>query len=530
MGTYQTRVSGCEQALDAYAALFGVLERKLFALHCAGSSLASLKKGFMAGQGVLARMFNSLRVSVEGKVSASEKSRERRIESLERRISRGESEVNKKGSKKGSFWVHQKKRRLGNLRGELESLKSDIEEGVVRIAFGSKRLWRRQFDLRANGYSGHEDWLKDWRDSRSDEFFVLGSGDETAGCQLCVASLADDGSLTLELRMPDCLVGKHGKRVLIEGVRFAYGHEYVVAALDACAEAKVLRKEEGGSGSVLGRAISYRFKRDRKGWRVFVSTRYEGAPVLTDSRGGALGVDVNADHLAVCETDSSGNPVASWSIPLLTYGKTTDQAEAVVGDAVAKVIGLAKGMGKPVVIERLDFEKKRAELEGESHGYSRMLSSFAYGRIQEYLASRGYREGVEVFRVNPAFSSIVGRVKFAKRYGLSVDQAAALVLARRLLRYSERVPLRQDCPVGDGSVVTLCVPARIRVKHVWSHWSLVSRRFRLALAARHGRVTTHPARAGKRGETSDEGLGADQFRVSGRDSRTGVALTVGAAA
>ena len=31
-----------------------------------------------------------------------------------------------------------------------------------------------------------EEWLSEWRDARSDEFFVLGSRDETAGCQLCV--------------------------------------------------------------------------------------------------------------------------------------------------------------------------------------------------------------------------------------------------------------------------------------------------------------------------------------------------------
>ncbi len=527
MGTHQTRVYGCDEALDAYGALFGVLERKLFALHCAGESPASLKKDFIAGQGILARMFNSLKVSVEGKISASHQSRERRIASLERGISKGKSEIGEKGSQKGPFWVHQKKRRLANLKWKLDALKSDSVDGTVRIAFGSRRLWRRQFDLPANGYSSHEEWLRDWRDARSDEFFILGSGDENAGCQLCVASVADDGSLTLKLRMPDCLVREHGKYVLIEGVRFAYGHERILAALHACAEAKFLRKQEGSSGSELGRAISYRFKRDPKGWRVFVSTRYEGSPVVTDRHRGAFGVDVNADHLAVCETDPSGNPVASWSLPLVTYGKTTNQAEALVGDAVAKVIGLARVAGKPVVIERLDFEKKKAELEGESHRYSRMLSSFAYGKIQEYFASRGYREGVEVFRVNPAFSSLVGRVKFGKRYGLSVDQAAALVLARRLLRYSERVPFRQECSVGDGSI-TLCVPARTRIKHVWSHWSQVSRQFRLALAARHGRGQTHPVRAGKRGETSDEGLGADRFCVSGRDSRTVVALTVGA--
>ena len=54
-------------------------------------------------------------------------------------------------------------------------------------------------------------------------FFVLGSKDETAGCQLCVAMVADDGSLTLRLRLPDALAGQHGKYLTVEGVRFKYG-------------------------------------------------------------------------------------------------------------------------------------------------------------------------------------------------------------------------------------------------------------------------------------------------------------------
>ena len=62
---------------------------------------------------------------------------------------------------------------------------------------------------------------------------MLGSRDETAGCQLCVAGVADDGTLTLRLRMPDCLAAQHGKYLTIQGVRFKYGHEQVLAALDS---------------------------------------------------------------------------------------------------------------------------------------------------------------------------------------------------------------------------------------------------------------------------------------------------------
>ena len=393
------------------------------------------------------------------------------------------------------------------MRSRLAGLEADIAAGLVRLCFGSKRLWRKQHDLEANGYSSHEEWLQDWQDARSDEFFVLGSRDETAGCQLCVASIADDGTLTLRLRMPDCLAEQHGKYLVIEGVRFAYGHGQVLAALGSNAEYVAYRREHGDQAAratELGQAISYRFKPDAKGWRVFVSTDMRDVPVVTDRRRGAIGVDLNADHLAVADTDASGNCINAWRVPLVTYGKNTNQAEALIGDAVASVVQYAREVGKPIVIEKLDFRQKKAVLEGESRRYSRMLSSFSYGKIKAYFLSRGYRQGVEIHQVNPAFSSIVGRVKFMERYGLTVHQAAALVLARRLLGFSERIPRRWAAPIGNGVQVAFTAPARKRVKHVWTYWGAVSGQLRLALAAQHRlgkrRRRPNPVRAVRRAE------------------------------
>ena len=196
-------------------------------------------------------------------------------------------------------------------------------------------------------------------------------------------------------------------------------------------------------------------------------------------------MDLNAGHLAVAETDASGNYLRAWRVPLVTYGKSLHQAEALIGDAVASVVKHAREAGKPIVIEKLDFRQKKAALEGESRRYSRMLSSFSYGKIKAYFISRAYREGVEINQVNPAYSSVIGRAKFMERYGLSVHQAAALVLARRLLGCSERVPRRRVCPVGNGVQVAFTVPARKRVKHVWTYWGAISRQLRPALAAQH---------------------------------------------
>ena len=91
------------------------------------------------------------------------------------------------------------------------------------------------------------------------------------------------------------------------------------------------------------------------------------APVLTDRSLGAIGVDLNADHMTVTEADRSGNFVNAFSMPLVTYGKTAHQAEALIGDAVTRVVEYARQARKPLVIERLDFQRKKAALEGASN-------------------------------------------------------------------------------------------------------------------------------------------------------------------
>ena len=496
IATYQTRVSvytGVDRstgdaALSAYAELYGRVERKLFAEVAAGRSAASLKSAYLKRYGVPARMFNAVRVSLDGKIAAVRESMKLRYDSLERRIAQAEKQIAEANDRGLANVAHHKKRRLASLRQRLASLDADMAAGKVRLCFGSKRLWRKQHSLEVNGCANHGEWLRDWRDARSDEFFVLGSRDETAGCQLCVVSIADDGSLTLRLRMPDCLAGQHGKYLIIEGVRFAYGHGQMLAALQSNAEYVAYRRQHGekdARATGLGQAISYRFKRDAKGWRVFATTQMMDVPVVTDKQHGVIGVDVNADHLAVAETDASGNYLKAWRLSLVTYGKSTHQAEAIIGDAVASVVEYAQNVGKPIVIEKLDFRRKKVSLEGESRRYSRMLSSFSYGKIKAYFISRGYREGVEVHQVNPAYSSVVGRGKFMERYGLSVHQAAALVLARRMLGCSERIPRRRVFPVGNGVHVAFTVPARKRVKHVWAYWGAISGQLRPALAAQH---------------------------------------------
>ena len=205
--TYQTRIEGNDEALSAYAALYGRVQRRLFAEVSSGRSAASMKRGCVREYGIPARMFNAVRVSLEGKVSGARESQLLHIETLKGLVRGAGRELANARKKDDRHGVHQKMRKLDNLRSRLARVEADAAAGLVRLCFGGRKLWRGQYNLEANGYGSHAEWLAGWRDARDGEFFVLGSRDETGGCQLCVAGVAGDGSLTLRLRMPDSWPG-----------------------------------------------------------------------------------------------------------------------------------------------------------------------------------------------------------------------------------------------------------------------------------------------------------------------------------
>ena len=317
---------------------------------------------------------------------------------------------------------------------------------------------------------------KTWTTKRSNSIFLLGSRDETSGNQSATAIIQEDGRLSLRVRLPDAL-SKFGTYVVINDIHFSYGHDQIVEGLRRC-----FAREKGGE---CGVPISYRLVRDQKGWQLFASLPVQ-RPTMVSRRGiGVIGIDINADNLAVVETDRSGNPILSRRFDLSTYGKTKNQTKALIGDVVKEVVEWGTRTQKPIVVEKLSFEKKKCQLrEAGNPKYSRMLSSFAYEAIISGITFRAFRFGVEVQEVNPAFTSIIGRVKFSKRYGLSVHESAALCIGRRFLGVSEALPRRQaEIADGRGGYVTLPLPARNRGEHVWSPWRRILKKLPTVLAA-----------------------------------------------
>lgn len=470
--TYETRSHvepTIDEALHASALHFAYVQHRLFADIASGKEPHQLKNNYLIRYQITARQFNALKSLVEGKIDSIKKRRATLIIEKKERIDSLEKKIKKlKKRKADPKLIHLKKRRLDKLQKEHHHLKADQATSTIRLCFGSKKLFHAQFALEANNYAHHDDWLKDWKKARSRELFFLGSKDETSGNQSCTATIEKDQTISLRIRLPDALKQQYGKYIIIKNLTFNYGGEHILTALQT-----------------KGQAISWRMVHDKKGWRIFASLNIQPTPHTSNKNLGAIGLDINADHLAIVETDHFGNPTLKQTIPIHLNGKNTHQARAIIGDAAAQAIAYAEKKHKPLVVEDLDFQKKKTTLREEhTKTNARKLSSFSYQTIITHLKSNACKKGVLVAQVNPAYTSLIGRTKFAKRYGLTIHQAAALTIGRRYFEYSEKVPSSLGkIPDGKDGHVTLTLPARNRDKHVWTFWSQLNKELSAALKA-----------------------------------------------
>lgn len=453
-----------DSILTEYASLHNQIEHSLYAEAAKGRATDKCKSDFLKRFGITARQFNACNVSLKGKITACQEAQKQTLFNLKQKIEHIENQIQrleKKSSKR--LALHQKKRRKENFIKRLEKVEKDYKQNRVHICFGGRKLFRAQFYLEKNGFSSHQKWKEAWQKERNNEFFVLGSKDETAGNQTCQARLQENGKFALALRLPNALVDKHGKFLEINNVSFSHGHELICSSL--CDK----------------KALSYRFKKDQKGWRIFVSTDLKKPETVSREEIGVIGIDLNTDHIAYVETDRFGNPIKKKVFPWISYGKTKEQLKAATGDICRQIITLAEEVKKPIVIEKLDFQKKKMTLQGK---LGRLLSSFSYRLFYLFLTSRAFKNGITLHQVNPAYTSIIGQVNYATRYGLSIHLAAALCIARRHQKFSES-PCSSigKIPDGKGGHVAFVLPARNRTKHVWHFWGQVRKKIKTTHAA-----------------------------------------------
>jgi IS605 OrfB family transposase len=361
--------------------------------------------------------------------------------------------------------AHQWRRKLHRYQGKLASLKAEQASGIPKICFGSKDLFYRQFHLKENRFKNHAEWLKEWSTARSDSFYLAGRASERSGNNACILEVLETKSDSfigiLKLRKKNNEIkgpkAKAGDFIPIQ-VRFTYNSKYILQAL------------------AEKRPITYRFTQDRKGWHMQAIVDLPVVPIVTDVRNGSIGVDQNPLCIVWSVIKPDGNCSDSYSAKLTQGHRTVRQAEHELSNVVCVLVDKAVLTKRPIVIEKLDFAQLQKELK--SRGLNRKLSRFKHSLFKKLLYGRSAKFGVEVIEVNPAFSSIIGWLKFGYGYGFDRHQAASIAIGRRVIRpngksFSERLRVRNTPGHPAASKLsrnTSAKPVRKRFEHAWTGW------------------------------------------------------------
>ena len=306
----------------------------------------------------------------------------------------------------------------------------DIE--APKVCFGGSKLFKAQYNLEANGYSNHQEWLDDWRKARSGSFYSVGKGSVLGNNPVAKIFHEEGNSFYCNIQVPRYLQIQYGEWVRVDFEVDGQRKHDLLYALES-------------NKAVTVQIFRRRQKDDQ--WYIHLTTYVQETPMLHTKKNGVLGIDQNANSIDVTYVKPDGNLGTHnghrviFSFPVLDTW-TTGQRKAALRDIAAQIVTVAELLGCAVALENLDFTKKKAALRNSgSKRYNKMLSGLVYDGFRTALHSRCDKQAVQIIYVNPFYSSIEGMTVFMKKYGLNSASSAALIIGRRALGFRDiRLP------------------------------------------------------------------------------------------
>jgi len=189
-------------------------------------------------------------------------------------------------------------------------------------------------------------------------------------------------------------------------------------------------------------------------------SREEKFPEVTIRKdNGVIGIDINAYpfHLALVHVAKDGNleKYECFSLDKLLEG-SSEKREYLSWQVAHQVVEIAKRERKAIVVENLEKLPKGKRGDGLPK-LRRKLQKWAYKGLLQKIEIVARRNGIQVIKVNPAYTSIIGKLKYAPLYNIDKDTAGAYVIARRGLGFKERLPKNYKELLKDGDFLSYSI-------------------------------------------------------------------------
>jgi IS605 OrfB family transposase len=173
-----------------------------------------------------------------------------------------------------------------------------------------------------------------------------------------------------------------------------------------------------------------------------VSFELPTSEVKYTKENGVIAIDTNASpiHLAILEVSKTGELLSYQTISLhhlLGLSKNAkDHQEWILAN---KIVDLAIKKGKAIAVENLKKLKKGTRGDGKAK-LRKILHQWSAKKLLQKIKRIAKLKGVEVTGVNPAYTSVIGMLKYAPQLSIDKDVAGAYVIGRRALGFKEDMP------------------------------------------------------------------------------------------
>jgi IS605 OrfB family transposase len=306
-------------------------------------------------------------------------------------------------------------------------LKSCIQRGQnpKKLVFGSRELFEKLKKKHLTG-KRREKLRQRWEERRYYYLYSRGEKSKNGNLNLRFVNLNNQWYLRINLGNGEYVFAKvvrNAKRKGDKWIDFTW---------------RLLEAER------LGEWFAYNVRLKVRNGKFYAQVSWEEKtvePVITKSYG-VMGIDINAYpfHLALAYVSTDGNLEKFERIDLREMeGKTKNQREHIAWHIARQVVERALENGKAIVVEDLQKVPKGRRGDGLAK-LRKKLHKWAYRSVLEKIEVYARRMGVQLIKINPAYTSIIGKLKYSPMLGIDKDVAGAYVIGRRGLGFEEKLP------------------------------------------------------------------------------------------
>jgi len=325
-----------------------------------------------------------------------------------------------------------------------QALESCVERGQnpKKLVFGSRELFEKLKKKHLTGKRGDELRQK-WEERRYGVLYSRGEKSKEGNLNLRLVNLNNQWCLRVNLGNGEYVWAKvirSAKRKTDKWIGFISSLEQAEKTGDWFPYTVRLKLRNG--------KIYAQFSREEK---------FPEVTITKDN--GVMGIDINAYpfHLAIVHTTKDGNLEKYERINLDTLLEGSSDRRAYLSWQTAhQVVEIAKGERKAIVVENLEKLPKGKRGDGLPKLRQRM-HKWVYKGLLQKIEIVARRSGIQVIKVNPAYTSIIGKLKYAPLYNMDKDTAGAYVIARRGLGFKERLPKNYKELLKDADFLSYAI-------------------------------------------------------------------------